>query len=312
MAGIDPDHGNRGQALDDVQIAGSDFRDVAMTVRLERGGETIDGTDVQWVSADLVRCDFDLTGATAADDWDVYLRHDDDGKSDTLAGAFEVENPVPAITSLDPTGKTAGGAAFTLTVNGTGFVAGSKVRWNGDDRITSYVSPTLLTGAIPASDIASARTVSVTVFSPGPGGGTSDGRTFTVTAPPPSKPIVGKVVPSYGPPGTVVTITGSGFGSSREGGREASVASCVSFNGVAATEYRTWTDTRIVCTVPEGAVVGPVYVVTVSGFVKQDRDLHGLPPHLVPRRGLHRLGLRHLRHHREPQRRGGHRTRSPT
>src|SRR5438105_3793589 len=31
-------------------------------------------------------------------------------------------NPVPAITSISPTGATAGGATFTLTVSGTGFI----------------------------------------------------------------------------------------------------------------------------------------------------------------------------------------------
>jgi len=32
---------------------------------------------------------------------------------------------------LSPTSATAGGPAFTLTVNGTNFMTGSIVRWNG-------------------------------------------------------------------------------------------------------------------------------------------------------------------------------------
>ena len=85
---------------------------------------------------------------------------------------------VPTITGLSPTSKMAGQPAFTLTVNGTNFVAGSVVRWNGGNRTTTYVSATQLTAAITASDIASAGTVPVTVFNPTPGGGTSNAQTF--------------------------------------------------------------------------------------------------------------------------------------
>ena len=82
--------------------------------------------------------------------------------------------PVPTTTSLSPTRKTAGQGAFTLTVNGTNFVSGlSKVRWNGTDRTTTFVSATQLTAAISKVDIATAGTVPVTVFNPKPGGGTS-------------------------------------------------------------------------------------------------------------------------------------------
>jgi hypothetical protein len=71
-------------------------------------------------------------------------------------------------------------AAFTLTVNGTGFVNGSAVRWNAGDRVTTFVSSTQLTAAIPATDIAVAGTAQVTVFNPVPGGGTSNSRDFTI------------------------------------------------------------------------------------------------------------------------------------
>jgi len=54
-------------------------------------------------------------------------------------------NPAPTITSLAPASGTAGGAAFTLTVNGTGFVSGSSVvNWNGSGRTTTFVSATQL------------------------------------------------------------------------------------------------------------------------------------------------------------------------
>ncbi len=105
----------------------------------------------------------------------------------TLFCAFAVfasSNPVPFIDQpLVPSAAAPGGAAFTLTVNGAGFVAGSTVLWNGDARTTTFVSSTRLTAAIPATDIATPTTASITVSSPGPGGGTSNIVFFQVSSP---------------------------------------------------------------------------------------------------------------------------------
>jgi hypothetical protein len=92
------------------------------------------------------------------------------------------DNPIPTTTGLSPSSATAGGEAFTLTVNGTNFVDGSTVRWNGSDRTTTYVSSTQLTASITAADIAAAGTASVTVFTGTPGPGTSNAQTFTIVA----------------------------------------------------------------------------------------------------------------------------------
>jgi hypothetical protein len=93
------------------------------------------------------------------------------------------QNPVPVLTSISPTSATAGGAGFTLTVNGSSFISSSVVKWGGSNRTTTYVRSTQLTAAISASDIATAGTVQVTVFNPTPGGGTSaTAATFTVSA----------------------------------------------------------------------------------------------------------------------------------
>ena len=86
--------------------------------------------------------------------------------------------PVPTITGLNPSSAAVGGPAFTLTVNGTGFVSGSVVRWNGSARATTYVSDTRLTASIPAADIAAVGPANVTVFNPAPGGGTSNTAAF--------------------------------------------------------------------------------------------------------------------------------------
>jgi hypothetical protein len=102
------------------------------------------------------------------------------GGGTSNAQTFTINNPVPTTTSLSPASAIAGGMAFTLTVNGTNFVNGSTVRWNGSNRATTYVSATQLTASITAADIATAGTISVTVFTGTPGGGTSNAQTFTI------------------------------------------------------------------------------------------------------------------------------------
>jgi subtilisin family serine protease len=122
-------------------------------------------------------------------------------------------NPAPAIGSLSPNSAATGGAAFTLVVNGSGFVAGSLVRWNGADRPTTFVSSVQLQAAIAATDIAASGTAQVTVFSPAPGGGTSAPATFTIatTGGTPTLSVSSTTVVT-GAPVTVTLTNGTGGG----------------------------------------------------------------------------------------------------
>lgn len=104
------------------------------------------------------------------------------GGGTSSATVFTTNNPDPTVTALSPAFATAGGPAFTLTVTGTSFVASSQVAWNGSPLATTFVSSTSLTAQIPASDIASNGTPSVTVINPAPGGGTSAALTFAVNS----------------------------------------------------------------------------------------------------------------------------------
>jgi len=90
-----------------------------------------------------------------------------------VAGVAAHGQGVPTITSIAPSSVTAGGPGFTLTVNGTGFFAGSVVQLNGAVRNTTLVSATQITASILASDIATQGTDEITVFNPSltlPGG----------------------------------------------------------------------------------------------------------------------------------------------
>ena len=131
----------------------------------------------------------------------------DGGLSNTMN--FEVWGPAPAVNGLSPSYATAGGAAFTLTVSGSNFLSGAKVRWNGSDRVTAFVSATQLRASILAADIAAVGTISVTVLNPD--GGLSNAIAFTIWAPPPT---VMSLSPSYataGGPAFTLTVTGTNF-----------------------------------------------------------------------------------------------------
>ena len=48
--------------------------------------------------------------------------------------------PMPVESSLSPSSANVGAPGLMLTVNGSGFVSSSVVRWNGADRATTFVS----------------------------------------------------------------------------------------------------------------------------------------------------------------------------
>jgi hypothetical protein len=105
--------------------------------------------------------------------------------STCVAGSLLAQNnPAPLVNlPLVPEVAKPGSAGFTLTVNGTGFVAGAVVKWNGSPRATTVVSFSQVTATINAADVAKTGTAAVTVVNPRPGGGSSDPLTFSVREP---------------------------------------------------------------------------------------------------------------------------------
>src|SRR5262249_31661294 len=124
---------------------------------------------------------------------------------------FTVNNPAPSLTSISPSTVSPGSAGFTLTLTGSSFVSGSVVQVNGAGRTTTFVSGTQLTAAIPASDVAGAGSLSITVVNPTPGGGTSSAVTLTVANPVPSLGSISPTSATAGSSGLTLTINGSNF-----------------------------------------------------------------------------------------------------
>jgi len=120
---------------------------------------------------------------------------------------------VPVLTSISPTSINAGSSPFALNANGSAFTINSKVRWNGADQQTAFVSSTQLTAQIPANLVATQGSAQVTVFTPTPGGGTSAARTFTIN-PPGANPVptISTLNPASVGVNTAFTLTVNGTG----------------------------------------------------------------------------------------------------
>jgi hypothetical protein len=127
------------------------------------------------------------------------------GTSGTIL--FTVNNPAPTLATLLPDTAGAGSPATVFTAVGTGFAATSVLQVNGVAVATTYLTPTLLNGTIPAASLATQGVLSITVFNPAPGGGTSGDLPFTVGCDSTGVDV------QLGPVGTVTTKnTGFGLG----------------------------------------------------------------------------------------------------
>jgi hypothetical protein len=128
-------------------------------------------------------------------------------------------NATPTITNLFPSVITAGSDSFTLSVVGTGFISSAKgvsfLYWNGFPRSTTLDQITgQLQVQIPASDVAAADVVNVTVVNPAPGGGMSTPSTFTIQPVQAGAPMVSGFSPTSAKAGGAafaLTVNGSNF-----------------------------------------------------------------------------------------------------
>lgn len=94
-----------------------------------------------------------------------------------LGLTVQAQNPVPFLVQPLIPGAIAPkppGVTLAITVNGTGFVPGASVYWNGRPRFTKFVNNSRLIFFILSSDVAAPTTAWITVVNPGPGGGTSN------------------------------------------------------------------------------------------------------------------------------------------
>jgi uncharacterized protein (TIGR03437 family) len=174
ISALNPNATLAGSAAFTLNVTGTGFVNGSV-VRWNGANRTTNFVSNTQLTAAITAADIAAAGVA-----NVTVFNPTPGGGTSNISTFTINNPVPAITQLDPNSTLIGGAAFTLNVTGTNFISSSVVRWNGSDRATTRVSATQLRAAITAADIANAGTANVTVFNPEPGGGTSNTSPFTV------------------------------------------------------------------------------------------------------------------------------------
>ena len=100
---------------------------------------------------------------------------------------FEVTAPPPTLIGVGPASATVGSPDLTITLSGTYFHASSVAEVNGTPLATTVTSIDQMTAVLPAADLATVGTDSLTVVTPdgSEAGEVTAAQTFTVTPPPP-------------------------------------------------------------------------------------------------------------------------------
>jgi hypothetical protein len=115
-------------------------------------------------------------------------------------------NPTPVLSTILPTSVGAGQASFVLTVNGNNFLANSVIDLNGAALATTLVNSQQVTATVPASAIAQGGTAQVAVYTPAPGGGSSQSTSLAIV---PSVPAVTLSAPSLSFGNTTQSVASS-------------------------------------------------------------------------------------------------------
>lgn len=154
----------------------------------------------------------------------------------------------PVISRLSPSSGPSGSSVSIVGSNFGATIPSNTVTFaTGKTGTVTSASSTILIATVPTGAINGPVVVTV-------GGTASNGVSFTVTSTP-SEPNITNVSPTSGTggnPGTQVTITGNGFGSSQGNG--------LVWVGSKPGNVVSWTDTQIVATVAPGALSGFVRV----------------------------------------------------
>jgi 6-phosphogluconolactonase (cycloisomerase 2 family) len=187
------------------------------------------------------------------------------GFNDDSVVTLVFAQPKPVITGLTPASKPAGATNVLLSVNGIDFTPQSVVKVNGANRPTNFINDTLLTVNMPDSDFANAGNLNITVFTPTPGGGTSNSATFIVLAPGaqavPAIDTISVLGLQAGGNGVNITVKGQDFAS----------GAAVLFNGSPRpTTFVSSSELQATLSAADLATVGPVVIAVTNVLVVQN------------------------------------------
>jgi RHS repeat-associated protein len=233
ISGVSPDSGGIGNS---VTITGTNFGSVQGSSSVFFNGSTATSI-TSWSTTQIMAA---VPSSASTGPVTVVVN----GLGSNKNNVYTLYNPV--ISSVTPPAAPVGGS---VVITGTGFgtlLGNTGVSFNGSTASIRYWSETSITAAVPNNAISGP----VTVIE---GGVASAGVQFTVLEP----TTISGISPSFGPIGSSVVVTGTGFGPTQS-------SSLVHFFGETAITITNWSDTSITAVVPAGMTSGPVWV-SVAG-----------------------------------------------
>ena len=168
---VNPTAGISGQPLE-LTIAGSDF---PTTTKVFWDGAPIATT---FVTTMELKADVPATATTGAHK--VTVRLSAESATDSAPFTVDILNPVPMITMMNPVSVTANSGDFTLLVDGSNFVPGAQIVWNGQPIPTTFVNDSQLKAMIPSADLMVGGEIGVAAQNPELGGGATEALRFII------------------------------------------------------------------------------------------------------------------------------------
>lgn len=202
VSGISPSTAAAGSGAFTLTVNGSGFAS---------GSQVIwDNTPLQTSFVGSTQLTASVTAALIASAGTASVRVSTPCGSASSSATFTVTSGAnPAISAVSPSSTQVCSQAFTLTVDGTGFVQASQVRWAGSALATSFVSATRLTAQVPASLLTSTGLFTITVLNTG--GATSGPASVNVRG-----PVISSITPvsaTAGSQALTLTVNGTDFAS---------------------------------------------------------------------------------------------------
>jgi large repetitive protein len=222
-----------------ITITGTGFTNPLNGVDFDATGSPVAATTFAYVSATSATATVPV-GATSGK---IRVRTPVPDSS-SATNFIVAADALPTISSFLP---TSGGTGTSVVITGTNFGCATSVLFNATSATFVVDSATQITATVPAGATTGALHVTTTGFGPG-----NSATSFTVTG---ATPTITSFLPTSGPVGTSVVITGTNL----------SGVTSVKFNGTSAT-FSANTATSVTAIVPAAATTGAIQVTASAGI----------------------------------------------
>ena len=174
LTSLSPSAGLAGGSTFDLRLIGNNFEPQS-EVSINGANQQAQFLDSQDLETQIPATDLITAGVLTVG---VLNPAPGGGLSQTLP--LTVTYALPQIATLSPTSAVAGGDSQSVTLTGTGMTPATVVDFDGNPRVTSYVSNTSVTVNLTTTDLFSAQEAQITAVNPAPGGGPSVAAIFGV------------------------------------------------------------------------------------------------------------------------------------